>query len=271
MHRHASPRQALEQMIENGDLEGLLHQAEIFHGKRCPYLALGVKAGQYALNYLHPHGHGHSHSHNHDHDHSHDHDHDHGHGHDHDHGHHHSHSHDHHHGHSHSHAHEHSHEPEKVVAVVEGLNSFVDGIQVVTGCTLGNHGLIVKDLGKTAVTVARKDDGVAVRLAVRADYLEGMLARYPAAGPLYTKVMVEEQATAEEIHRFQHLWEAIARRELEVPLEEQFVVQTLTIKVPDTARKTEAVVCSRCGEGILADKVKVKNGENLCLACAGEG
>jgi formylmethanofuran dehydrogenase subunit E len=234
MHEHASGRQALEQMISSGDLEGLLRQAEGFHGHRCPMLALGVKAGQYAMNYLSHHEHEHEHEH----------------------------------GHGHGHRH---HGPGEVVALVEGNNCLVDGIQLVTGCTLGNTGLILQDLGKAAVTVARKHDGAAVRLAVRADFREGMFARYPAVAPLFEKVMVLKQATGEERHRFQHLWEAIARRELEVPLAEQFVVQPLTIQVPDTARKMETLVCSRCGEGVLAAKAKIQNGQNFCLACAGEG
>jgi formylmethanofuran dehydrogenase subunit E len=230
MHEHASARQALEQMIRSGDLEGLLRQAEAFHGHRCPFLALGVKAGQHAMNYLYHQpqhqepGHGH--------------------------------------GHSHGFA--------EVVAVVEGCNCFVDGIQVVTGCTLGNNGLMVKDLGKAAVTVARKDDGAAVRLAVRADFREGMFTRYPVVGPLFEKVMVQRQGTEEDRHRFQHLWEAIARRELEVPLEEQFVLQRMTLPPPDTGRSMQTLVCSRCGEGVLASKVTIQNEQNMCLACAGK-
>ncbi len=236
MHEHASARQALEQMIRSGDLEGLLRQAEALHGHRCPFLALGVKAGQYALMQL---------QHHHQH---HEHEHEHGHG----------------------HGHEHQHGFGEVVAVVEGCNCFIDGIQLVTGCTLGNNGLLVKDLGKAAVTVARKQSGAAVRLAVRGDFRAGMFARYPAVEPLFEKVMVQKQGTEEDRHRFQHLWEAIARRELEVPLEEQFKIETLTIPVPDTARSMGTLVCSRCGEGVLATKAKVKNGQNLCLACAGE-
>ena len=222
MHEHASARQTVEQMIRSGDLEGLLRQAEAFHGHRCPFLALGVKAGQYAINYLYPQHHGHGPG------------------------------------------------PGEVVALLEGCNCFVDGIQMVTGCTLGNNGLVLKDLGKAAVTIARRHDGAAVRLAVRPDFREGMFARYPAAAPLFEKVMVLKQASAEERHRFQHLWEAIARRELEVPLEEQFIVQPLTIQVPDTARQMQTVVCSRCGEGVLAARAKLADGKNLCLACAGE-
>jgi formylmethanofuran dehydrogenase subunit E len=242
MHEHASARQAVAQMIRSGDLEGLLRQAEGFHGHRCPMLALGVKAGHYAMNYLSPYEHEHEHGHGH--------------------------------GESQGHGHKHSHShlgPGDVVAVVEGSTCLVDGIQLVTGCTLGNNGLIFKDLGKAAVTIARKHDGRAVRLAVRADFREGMFARYPAVVPLFEKVMVQKQADAEESHRFQHLWEAIARRELEVPLTEQFMVETLTLRPPDTARDQKTVVCSRCGEGVQAAKARLRDGGNLCLPCAGEG
>jgi formylmethanofuran dehydrogenase subunit E len=55
-----------------------------------------------------------------------------------------------------------------------------------------------------------------------------------------------------------------------VPLEEQFGVQTLTLPAPDTSRNMGTVVCSRCGEGVLATKATIQNGQNLCLACAGE-
>ena len=104
MHEHASARAAVETMIRSKDLEGLLRHAETMHGHRCPYLALGVKAGQYAMDYLDQENTG----------------------------------------------------MEEMVAIVECNNCFTDGIQVVTGCTFGNNALIYKDLGKTAVTVARR-------------------------------------------------------------------------------------------------------------------
>ena len=52
MHEHASARAGVETMIRSRDLEGLLRHAETIHGHRCPFLALGVKAGQYAMAYL---------------------------------------------------------------------------------------------------------------------------------------------------------------------------------------------------------------------------
>ena len=143
MHEHASARQAVETLIRSNDLEGLLRHAETIHGHRCPFLALGVKAGRYAMDYLETESTG----------------------------------------------------MEEVIAVVECNNCFADGIQVVTGCTFGNSALIFKDLGKTAVTVARRRDGAAVRLCVKADFREAMFARYPAVGPLFEKVVLQGQGT----------------------------------------------------------------------------
>jgi formylmethanofuran dehydrogenase subunit E len=219
MHEHASARQAVEQMIRSNDLEGLLRHTETIHGHRCPMLALGVKAGCYAMNFLEMENTG----------------------------------------------------MEEVVAVVECNNCFTDGIQVVTGCTFGNSALLFKDLGKTAGTVVRRRDGTAMRLAVRADFREQLFARYPAAGPLFEKVVIQGQGTDEDRHRFQHLWQAVARRELqEVPLEEQFLIQTLTVALPPLARRFATVTCSRCGEGVMEPRARIKEGQTLCLACAGE-
>jgi formylmethanofuran dehydrogenase subunit E len=219
MHEHASARATLEALIRSKDLEGLLRHAESIHGHRCPYLALGVKAGQYAMDYLDQESTG----------------------------------------------------MEEVVAIVECNNCFVDGIQVVTGCTFGNNALIYKDLGKTAVTVALRQNGTAVRLVVHPDFRERMFARYPVAGPLFEKVVVKRQGTEEDHHRFHHLWEGIARRELEeVDLAEQFLIETLTIRLPGYARIFSTVVCDRCGEGVMEPRIRVQDGQKVCLACAGE-
>jgi formylmethanofuran dehydrogenase subunit E len=219
MHEHASARQAVEQMIRSNDLEGLLRHTETIHGHRCPMLALGVKAGCHAMNYLEMENTG----------------------------------------------------MEEVLAVVECNNCFTDGIQVVTGCTFGNSALIYKDLGKTAVTVVRRRDGAAVRLCVRADFRERLFARYPAVGPLFDKVVLKGEGTHEDHHRFQHLWQAVARRELlEVPLEEQCLIQTLTTALPPLARRFATVTCSRCGEGVMEPRVRIKEGQMVCLTCAGE-
>lgn len=158
---------------------------------------------------------------------------------------------------------------EEIVAVVECNNCFTDGIQAVTGCTFGNNALIFKDLGKTAVTVIRRRDGRAVRLVVRADYREHLFEKYPAAGPLFEKVVVQRQATPEEEHRFQHVWEAMARRELTAPLDTQLRITPLTQAAPAYARIFQTVACHRCGEGVMAPRAVEVEGRPTCLACAG--
>ena len=219
MHEHASARAAVDAMIRSCDLNGLLQHAETIHGHRCPFLALGVKAGQYAMDYL-------------DHENT---------------------------------------GMEEMVAIVECNNCFTDGIQVVTGCTFGNNALIYKDLGKTAVTVARRLDGAAVRLVVHPDFRERLFERYPAAGPLFEKVVVQRLGDAEDLHRFHHLWEAVARRELEeVDLAEQFLMETLTIQMPAYAPIFATEVCDRCGEGVMESRIRAQGGQKVCLACAGE-
>jgi len=158
---------------------------------------------------------------------------------------------------------------EEVVAIVECNNCFTDGIQAVTGCTFGNNALLFRDLGKTAVTVARREDGQAVRLIVRPDYRDNMMARSPAAGPLFQKILVERQGTPEEMHRFHHLWEAITRRELQSSLEEQFHIQHLTTSMPEYARIFDSLICSACSEQVIASKVIEREGQTLCRVCAG--
>jgi formylmethanofuran dehydrogenase subunit E len=218
MHVHASARKAVEHMIHHRDLEGLLRHAESIHGHLCPFLALGVKAGQFAMAHLGQESSG----------------------------------------------------MEEVIAIVECNNCFTDGIQAVTGCTFGNNALIFKDLGKTAVTMARRRDGAAVRLSVPADFRERMFARYPAAGPLFDTVVVKRQGTEEDRHRFMHLWDAVARRELtQVPIEEQLAVQHLKIELPALAPMHPTVVCSRCGEGVMEPRIRQQQGQPVCLACAG--
>jgi|UniRef100_A0A7C3SHT3 formylmethanofuran dehydrogenase subunit E len=217
MHEFAESRKAIEAMIRSGDLEGLLRQAEAIHGHLCPFVSLGVKAGQYAMKYLDTASTG----------------------------------------------------MEEVVAIVECNNCFTDGIQVVTGCTFGNNALIFKDWGKTAVTVARRADGKAVRLAVKPDYRERLFEKYPAAGPLFERVVVKRQATHEDLHRFQHVWEGMAKRELAAPLEEQLSIKELTLTVPEYAPIFASVVCQCCGEAVMEPKARLKDGRPICLACAG--
>jgi formylmethanofuran dehydrogenase subunit E len=157
---------------------------------------------------------------------------------------------------------------EEVVAIVETNNCFSDGIQMVTGCTFANNALIYRDLGKTAVTVAKRD-GQAVRVAVRADYADSFDERYPEAAALFQKIVAERQEpTPEEQRRLMRLWAETSYRQLEVPEDELFTVEHRRIEVPTYAPIFASVTCAVCGESVMETRARVRDGEPVCIACA---
>jgi len=58
-------------------------------------------------------------------------------------------------------------------------------------------------------------------------------------------------------------------RELETPLEEQFNITSLKIKLPEYARIFGSQVCSVCGEQVMEPRVRMQEGKPVCLSCAG--
>jgi formylmethanofuran dehydrogenase subunit E len=157
---------------------------------------------------------------------------------------------------------------EEVLAIVETNNCFSDGIQVVTGCTFANNALIYRDLGKTAVTVAKRD-GAAVRVALRADYNDGFDTRYPEAAALFAKIVRDrQQPTPEEQTRLMELWAETSAGQLDVSAEELFTVQPRQIEVPAYAPILASATCALCGESIMESRARLVNGQPACLACS---
>jgi len=157
---------------------------------------------------------------------------------------------------------------EEVLAIVETNNCFSDGVQVVTGCIFANNALIYRDLGKTAVTVARRD-GTAVRLALRADYSDNCDARYPEAAALFRKSVRErQQPTPEEHARLVELWAESSAGQLDLPAEELFTVRPQQIEVPAYAPILASATCALCGESVMESRARLVDGQPACLACA---
>ena len=159
---------------------------------------------------------------------------------------------------------------EEVVAIVETNNCFSDGIQLVTGCTFGNNGLIFRDYGKTAVTVARRD-GTAIRIALNPDFEESIVKKYPEANALFEKIVVRrEEATEEERKRMMQLFTGMSFELLDVPGDEMFIIEHKTINLPAYAPIFSSVRCAICGELIMETRARVKGGKFACIECAGD-
>jgi formylmethanofuran dehydrogenase subunit E len=157
---------------------------------------------------------------------------------------------------------------EEVIAIVETNNCFSDGVQFVTGCSFGNNALIYQDYGKTAFTLARRN-GEAVRVSVKADsrFLE---EHAPEAAELFQKVVVRREGTEADQAKMRELWRQTSFKMLDVPDDELFDVERLTIEVPAYARIFTNVQCSVCGENMMEPRARMKDGKPVCIPCSGQ-
>ena len=160
---------------------------------------------------------------------------------------------------------------EEVVAIVETNNCFSDGVQLVTGCSFGNNALIYRDLGKTAVTVAKRD-GTAIRIALDPDFEDSREKEYPEASELWNKIVARrEKATSEEQGRLMQLFAEMSTKELSKPADKMFRIKRIKITVPEYAPIFASVRCSICGEKVMETRARVKEGKAVCMGCAEGG
>ncbi|HNT72523.1 MAG TPA: FmdE family protein, partial [Methanothrix sp.] len=61
---------------------------------------------------------------------------------------------------------------------------FADGVQAVSGCTLGNNALVYRDLGRLAVTFAIRGRDTGVRVRVLPDFRDKVAEAAPEFYPL---------------------------------------------------------------------------------------
>jgi len=155
---------------------------------------------------------------------------------------------------------------EEAMAIVETNNCFSDGIQIITSCTFGNNALIYKDVGKTAVTVAKRD-GIALRIALDPIYEKSIEKEYSEANGLWEKIIAKrEEATREEHNRMMELFEEMAFKELKKPVDKMFRITRMKINTPEYAPIFNSVICPVCGEKTY--KPVMHNGELVCMDCA---
>jgi formylmethanofuran dehydrogenase subunit E len=155
---------------------------------------------------------------------------------------------------------------EEVIAIVETNNCFSDGIQILTGCTFGNNALIYKDVGKTAVTVAKRD-GIALRIALDPIYEKSIEKEYFEANGLWEKIVVKrEEATQQEHNKMMELFAKMAFKELKKPTGKMFRITRMKINTPEYAPIFNPVICPVCGEKTY--KPIMHNGKLVCMHCA---
>jgi len=145
-----------------------------------------------------------------------------------------------------------------IIAVVETDMCGVDGIQVLTGCTLGKGNLIHKDLGKTAFSFYRTTDGKALRAVF---HREAMGPEGKELRDLMKKVFAgsateqeQQQAKALKLKARQHVFEA--------PLADLFTVRELVGKLRGFFLRLLT-----CGESTMESRTRRFAGETYCIPC----
>ncbi|MFA4719591.1 FmdE family protein [Pyrococcus kukulkanii] len=156
---------------------------------------------------------------------------------------------------------------ESILAIVETNSCFTDGVQVTTGCTLGNNSLIYIDIGKTALTLVKRRTWDGVRVYVDSEKLGELYP--PRVTELFNKVVKERRGTPEEKKELWKYWEEIARRFLHLP-KDYFKIERVKVPPIEQAPIFESIRCSKCGELVMAPKVVYINEKPYCRACAGE-
>lgn len=158
---------------------------------------------------------------------------------------------------------------EELIAIVECNNCFVDGVQMSTGCSLGNNALVYKDLGKTAVTIVSREANSAVRLVVKPRAWESDNAsdREKEAADLFRRVVKERQKDPAASRRMQQLWKELSFKTVEMPEEELFDIREVSVELPEYAPIVDSAVCDVCGEEFMSTKAGDTT-EPVCINCA---
>ena len=161
---------------------------------------------------------------------------------------------------------------EEILAVVECNNCFVDGVQAISGCTLGNNALIYKDLGKTAVTFIKRNEGKAVRIVAKYDpeKMEKDPGAKEAMALFDRAVKKREKLAPREKEQMMELWTKLSFAILKKPEDEVFTVKIVRPEVMEYAPIFESIKCSVCGEDVMETRIGMKEKKPICLSCSGD-
>ena len=131
-------------------------------------------------------------------------------------------------------------EDEEIVAVAETGACGVDGIQVILGCTAGKGNLWLHKRGKHVFTIYQRSDGRGLRYSWKSYGLDGL----------------SREARTESF--------------LKAPKEEVYTVEPARYPLPPEASIYSSAFCACCGEHTAEPCLRVRDGQMICLDCAGE-
>ena len=143
-------------------------------------------------------------------------------------------------------------ERKRLITFVEIDRCATDAVAVVTGCRLGKRALKFRDWGKVAATFVDLEDHKAIRVTAKESSKQLARTMFPGISDKNQQQMTAyRQMTDADL--FEEMWVEVDLPPQEFP-----------------GYKGERVVCEQCGEGINFKREVIRDGRQLCRACAGE-
>ena len=140
----------------------------------------------------------------------------------------------------------------RLLTIVETDGCAIDGIAVVTHCSVGRRTMRVEDCGKVAATFVDTDTGQAVRLVPRSNVRQHAYVYAPAA---------------------RSKWEAQLLGYQSMPASDLLDVQAVQLTAPleqILGRPGMQAICDTCGEEIMNGRETIQDGKALCRTCSGQ-
>lgn len=157
---------------------------------------------------------------------------------------------------------------EELLAIIEVNSCFADGVQFVGGMTLGNNGLIVKDLGKAAVTFIRRGDK-GIRLILRPEVRQITAQLVPGYRKLFDRVIVQHDRSEKLMKAFREASTKASFALMSYGADELFTRKKVEVDLPSYAPIRESKTCHSCGESVMGGDMSSTD-ETLCRVCAHE-
>jgi len=126
---------------------------------------------------------------------------------------------------------------EQIVCITENDACGCDAIQALLSCTLGKGNMIYKRMGKMAFNFYFRESEESLRLYFKAE----------------NKDNIPREQWMDYI--------------LNAPVEELFAYSKPVFELPESARLFRSETCSVCGEKAREDRIRLKDGEPVCLGC----
>jgi formylmethanofuran dehydrogenase subunit E len=152
---------------------------------------------------------------------------------------------------------------EDIVALVETDMCGVDAIQALMGCTFGKGNLVFRDHGKMSFTFYRRRDGASLRLATRPESERPGYETFTA----FRRELVKRQATPGDAGKLEECKQACVRQLLAMDPEALFDRKPAQEPEPPMARLYQSVPCSLCGEPVMESRIRLRDGQPVCIPC----